>query len=136
LAHTLKGVAGNIGASALQAQAAALEQAIREQIDTRHSLDDLEPALVHLCHQLAEALETEPAEQPPHDDTGTDIRPVLERLAQLLGEDDSEALDVLDEHHSQLQQSSSERLQQLDEAIRNFEFEQALEIVTDWKKDA
>lgn len=136
LAHTLKGVAGNIGASTLQAQAATLEQAIREQVDTRQLLDDLEPALIRLCHQLTDALETEPAEQPPHDNTGTDIRPVLERLAQLLAEDDSEALDVLDEHHSQLQQSSSERLQQLDEAIRNFEFEQALEIVTDWKKDA
>ncbi|MBP8773234.1 MAG: Hpt domain-containing protein, partial [Aeromonadaceae bacterium] len=136
LAHTLKGVAGNIGASALQEQAATLERAIREQVDTRQLLDELEPALARLCHQLAEALDTEPAEQPSHDNAGTDIRPVLERLAQLLGEDDSEALDVLDEHQSQLQQSSSERLRQLDEAIRNFEFEQALEIVTDWKKDA
>ena len=136
LAHTLKGVAGNIGASALQEQAATLERAIREQVDTCQPLDELEPALARLCHQLAEALDTEPAEQPSHDNAGTDIRPVLERLAQLLGEDDSEALDVLDEHQSQLQQSSSERLRQLDEAIRNFEFEQALEIVTDWKKDA
>ena len=136
LAHTLKGVAGNIGASALQEQAATLERAIREQVDTRQLLDELEPALARLCHQLAEALDTEPAEQPSHDNAGTDIRPVLERLAQLLGEDDSEALDVLDDHQSQLQQSSSERLRQLDEAIRNFEFEQALEIVTDWKKDA
>ena len=136
LAHTLKGVAGNIGASGLQTQAATLEQAIRERIDTSQLLQDLEPALVRLCHQLAQALETNPAEQKESDGITTDIHPILDRLAQLLGEDDSEALDVLDEQQSQLRQSSPERLRQLDEAIRNFEFEQALKIVADWQKDA
>ena len=136
LAHTLKGVAGNIGASGLQTQAATLEQAIRERIDTSQLLQDLEPALVRLCHQLAQALETNPAEQKENDGITTDIHPILDRLAQLLGEDDSEALDVLDEQQSQLRQSSPERLRQLDEAIRNFEFEQALKIVADWQKDA
>lgn len=67
---------------------------------------------------------------------GIAIRPVLERLAQLLNEDDSEALEVLDEHQSQLQRYAPERLQRLATAIRNFEFEQALAIVDDWMKEA
>jgi two-component system, sensor histidine kinase and response regulator len=136
LAHTLKGVAGNIGASALQTQAAALEQAIREQTESSQQLSELEPALARLCHQLTAALDTGRKVDTEDNAIHIDIHPILDRLAHLLAEDDSEALDVLDEHQSQLQQSAPERLRKLDEAIRNFEFEQALEIVADWKKEA
>ncbi len=138
LAHTLKGVAGNIGASALQTQAAALEQAIREQTESNQQLSELEPALTRLCHQLTATLGTgrEGNRENKNNTIHIDIRPILDRLAHLLAEDDSEALDVLDEHQSQLQQSAPDRLRKLDEAIRNFEFEQALEIVANWKKEA
>ena len=136
LAHTLKGVAGNIGASELQSQAATLEQAIREQGDARLPLDDLEPPLMRLCQQLAAALDDGPLAKASDDEPHIDIRPVLERLAHLLGEDDSEALEVLDEHQSQLQHCAPERLQRLATAIRNFEFEQALAIVDGWMKEA
>jgi two-component system sensor histidine kinase/response regulator len=44
LAHTLKGVAGNIGAAGVQSSAAALERAIRE----RSSADEIERARLHV----------------------------------------------------------------------------------------
>ena len=89
-----------------------------------------------LCQQLRAALEDGPHAKASDDEPHIDIRPVLERLAHLLGEDDSEALEVLDEHQSQLQHCAPERLQRLATAIRNFEFEQALAIVDGWMKEA
>ncbi|RUP28182.1 MAG: response regulator, partial [Curvibacter sp.] len=52
LAHTLKGVAGNIGAHGLQAQAGRLEEAVREP--ARHA--DAEPQAQLLARQLADLI--------------------------------------------------------------------------------
>ena len=141
LAHTLKGVSGNIGASTLQEQAALLEKAIREQGSADEIADRLaqiDTPLQTLCHQLSMALmppHAEASPEPAPRGIDDDIRPILEQLAQLLREDDAEALEVLDEHLSSLQQSRSHFFAPLEEAIRNYEFEQALSHVEHWIED-
>ena len=138
LAHTLKGVSGNIGATGLQELAAQLETAIREQssaAELANRLAQVDAPLQTLCQQLSMALMSPHAEalpEPAPSEIDDDIRPILEQLAQLLREDDAESLEVLDAHLSSLQQNHSHYLAPLEEAIRNYEFEQALSHVEHW----
>ena len=56
LAHTLKGVAGTIGAGALQALAAEADRRLKAgeaRVTIDAALDRLEPALLRLCEALA-----------------------------------------------------------------------------------
>ncbi len=138
LAHTLKGVCGNIGASELQELAALLEKTIREEGSANEIADRLahiDTPLEMLCQQLSMALQPHPMEQVPKHaprERYTDIQPILEQLAQLLREDDAEAIEVLDKHRLSLQQYGSHHLPPLEEAIRNYEFGQALTHVEHW----
>lgn len=97
-------------------------------------LAQLEPPLQELCQQLTQWLGQQ-AEPPVASPVSSDIRPILQRLADLLADDDSEALTILEEHQASLQQQAPRRLAQLDEAIRQFEFEQALALVKAWQEE-
>ncbi|WP_349569142.1 response regulator [Azotobacter salinestris] len=94
IAHTLKGLAGNIGATALAARAAALEQCFRqEQEPPAEALDDLGQALGSLCEAIAAALpagEAAPApDAEPVDLSG--LSEALQTLEALLRDDDAGA---------------------------------------------
>ena len=79
----------------------------------------LEPPLQRLCQQLIQWLggQTEPTTAGP---LVNDIRPILDRLASLLADDDSEALTVLEEQQASLQQQAPRRLAQLEDVITSY----------------
>jgi CheY-like chemotaxis protein len=107
MAHTLKGTAGTIGATAVQAAAARLEHACAEghaaqEIDValQAVLDALSPVLAGLSlhigadqHDPAPAPIAAPTEAAP----AADPRQLLHRLRTLLADDDADATDVFDQ---------------------------------------
>jgi len=109
LAHTVKGVAGNLGAGPVQAAAAALEQAIAGRGDAgriealRRRLDDELNALVGrlrpaLDENPALAGPPSPAHSPASPPDPQALKALVARMRQQLGELDPAAADVLDGH--------------------------------------
>jgi two-component system sensor histidine kinase/response regulator len=133
LAHTAKGVAGNIGASELQAIAATLEKLIKEK-----SADKLiEPQLTLFTSKLAGVIEhikvvLLPDEHKPNPemlDAEKTIH-IISRLAELLLNDESDALDVLDEHPELLRYVLGDELfVKFEQAVRSFDFERAHQLL-------
>ena len=130
LAHTLKGVTGNVGADQLQEAARALEMAIKSgEQDVTALIAAVRTALSHVLSALA-ALDS--ADLPPAGNTGSmdpeKVRPLLEKLRRLLEDDDAEAADVLDNLQEQLSgQRCSADLDKLSLAIDEYDFEAAIE---------
>jgi PAS domain S-box-containing protein len=130
LSHTLKGVAGNIGASAVQAAAAAIERAVREGTDASGALARLDGALAPVLRSLGGALTPsaggQPAESPPA--AGVDARAALDKLDAYLAESDGEAADFLSEHTEALRTAlGRERFAEIRTAVEAYDFEAALE---------
>jgi two-component system sensor histidine kinase/response regulator len=109
LAHTLKGVAGNIGAKAVQLSAGALEKLIRERADpveVKKGLSGVDTTLRPLLTALVNLSGSEPPETPPPPPlTQMDpaqVRAVAKQLAKLLSEFDASAADFLEKNRSAL----------------------------------
>ena len=128
LVHTLKGVAGNIGATVIQHLAGQLETAIRErqprpQTDTR--LEQLGAPLAKLIAQIELQL---PAEPPGGAGAVDSLRLgiVCARLEALLADDDSAAGDLLDRDSALLGAAFPQHYPQIERCIRALDFEGAL----------
>ena len=129
LAHTLKGVSGNIGASALQSAMGAVEAALRG-----HSAPEQVRALMvapaalldQLLCDLKEKLPPEAAlaAVPTFDPEAT--RVVCLRLVALLADNDSEAADVLREHAPLLRAALGAGYRAVEAGVDDFDFEVAL----------
>jgi two-component system sensor histidine kinase/response regulator len=109
LAHTLKGVSGNIGAGDVQAKAAAVESAIREE----------QPAAVVL-------------------ELVADARQSLERAiaaiqALVPQEDDAEASELFTESQDLLAAGLGSASGPIRECLRNYDFEAALALLREAK---
>jgi two-component system sensor histidine kinase/response regulator len=131
LAHTAKGVAGNIGATGVQQLAATLELALKEQwprADIEAALEKFEPPLADLIAALQAQLpaEAEKAQVAVDQDA---LREVCGKLAALLADDDSEAGDLLDSQANLLNAAFPTRFRQIDDAVRGFDFEAALAVL-------
>jgi two-component system sensor histidine kinase/response regulator len=132
IAHTMKGLAGNLGADALQSAA--------ENVDREFKAGDLEsvkallPEMETNLQRVARAIDSAwPATQPDQAQGVVEfdkplVKEVLTRLEGLLQENDMDAQDVLDEL------SAAVRNSRLQEAVSNmatplskYDFEQALE---------
>src|SRR5581483_6303533 len=130
LAHTAKGLAGNIGASALQAEAAALEEAIRQQ-EPRPRIDALlkawataQDALIAALDAQLGAAETATGGAAP-DPARRDA--VVQRLAALLKNDDSDAVDLIEAEAETLRAVlGSRRFDALADASHSYDFDKAL----------
>jgi CheY-like chemotaxis protein/HPt (histidine-containing phosphotransfer) domain-containing protein len=135
LAHTAKGLAGNIGATRLQEQAALLEAAIRD----RASNGKIEPLLGvwragvrDLISGLWAAL---PAPQPRQQNgAANDVarqRDVMRRLMTLLKNDDSDAVDLVDAEAETLRAAlGASGFDALAEASHAFDFDTALQTLS------
>jgi two-component system sensor histidine kinase/response regulator len=138
LAHTLKGLAGNIGAQPLAQAAGALETALlRGTHDTLllPMLDDVQQRLGPLVLALAQALPPAPAHDagaPPAAETGE----VIARLTQLLQDGDGDALVYFDEHRASLAQLLGDRSAELARQIEAYSFEEALDSLQSLRVDA
>jgi len=138
-AHTLKGLAGNIGAGAVQFLAGELEQALALAAAGDTAPAALSARLAPQLEQLRTALATQvaaisaklPAQAPL---AGAEADPerrdaVVRELAALLADDDARAERVLIEHGALLSAAFPQHYRKLEQAVGDFDMEQALAIL-------
>jgi two-component system sensor histidine kinase/response regulator len=131
VAHTTKGVCGNIGASRVQAQADALERSIKAG-EPRPALDTLAEALRQTLQPLVQAL----ADWLPPDTplktiamAGVDeaaLARVSARLRTLCADMDADAEALIDEEQALLASAYPEHFSAMAQAVRGFDFDTAL----------
>jgi two-component system sensor histidine kinase/response regulator len=133
LAHTVKGVSGNIGASKLQELAAALEKAIRdglprEEIGARFEIF----AAVHgkLIASLMEAFPAVVVRKEIGKVDELKSAAVCEKMMELLANGDSEALDYIETENDILCYIMGEEyFGAFEYAVKQYDFEKALELM-------
>jgi two-component system sensor histidine kinase/response regulator len=128
-AHTLKGVAGNIGAEEVQQAATALESACKKNTPPEEIDPLLENVAAALCPMLAGLSVLEQPETP----TQTALldpdkrNALLAQLRALLEDDDTDAGDVIKELEEMVGTGDyTSALQRLMVAIGEYDFDQAL----------
>nr|WP_276598067.1 PAS domain-containing hybrid sensor histidine kinase/response regulator [Roseateles koreensis] len=134
-AHTLVGLAGNLGATALQLAAADLEAALHDDGPTAACptcLLALSTQLRALIRDLQAALPPDAA--PAHEladmrAASTLSLPVLQHLHALLAADDPEALDYFQLHEGAFRQAMGDTFNPLWQALASFDFAQALQLL-------
>jgi signal transduction histidine kinase/DNA-binding response OmpR family regulator len=111
LAHTLKGVAGNIGATHVQSAAGALEKAIRDgapATDTQSAIRQVGAAMAPILAEISGALSTHAVpESPKLPETATAVDAAQSResattLRTLLSDLDPAAIDYLETNRAML----------------------------------
>ncbi len=129
-AHTLKGLAGNIGAGPLQQEMAQLEMALREQASP-HTIEGLMASATAQLSQLLEQLQTKlPPDTKAQASAAVDpqqLQAVCQQLRDLLADDDAQAADVLDANAALLRAALGAHFHAVQTAIANFDFEAALQ---------
>ena len=132
IAHTLKGVAGNIGATPLQQSAAVLETRLRE----KQTLLLIEGALYETANLLQELLaaltQALPAEAVTVAEVSVDaaqLQTVCRKLRDLLSDSDPEAIALFSEHKALLQGAFPAVAQEMEIALNDFEFDAAWAIL-------
>jgi len=134
LAHTAKGVSGNIGASEVQALAAALEKAIREKLPRKEieaMLDSFGSAHGELIARLTEAFPASVVQEEVSEVDAEKAAAVCEKMLELLANDDSEAVDYLETEKAVLRYIlGAEQFQHFEHAVKQYGFAQALELLT------
>jgi|GEM_PF-475723 len=134
LAHTLKGVAGSVGAGGVQEAARALEAAIRDgETGVGPLLDALRSELGVIQEGLSGLDEGARPEATPTGSWDPErARPLLDRLEVLLAENDAEATDLIDPLRALPADATTQAaLERLARAIDDYEFETALEVLHD-----
>nr|WP_315244241.1 response regulator [uncultured Albidiferax sp.] len=131
IAHSAKGVAGSIGAVALQAQAGALELALHAGTP----LTQLEPLVAELevqLNALVQALQTQLSPEAVQATVAVDpdqLRQICTQLADLLAQDDSDAITLVDEHATLLHSAFPQAYAAIDQALKDFAFDAALQVL-------
>jgi len=141
-AHTLRGLAGTVGAVALQECAGQLEDALREAPDRQGSssllLDGLRQRLGALVQALQswrdrpDSLAAPVAGDGPMAPMQADARRVVEQLHGLLRRDDPAARGFVVDHAPLLRQALGPALGGVQGHIDRFDFEPALAALTGW----
>ena len=130
IAHSLKALAGSVGAAGIQHSAADLEAAIRDG----QTLQMLEVSIGSLERQLTPFIACLRACLPWHEVLGTDapvdmavLRAVCRRLARLLAQDNLEAAEMFVENEDLFQRAFGEAYERMEAEVRNFNCQRALE---------
>ena len=127
-AHTLKGLAGSIGANRLHLAAGAVESEIVEGVELLTGLADLTEELDKVMDVL-QVLDDEPVA--PASSVSMEpeqIKTLVTKLRALLEDDDGDAIDVLEELAPVLTEKEAvKQIKRVVSAVENYEFEDALE---------
>lgn len=136
IAHTLKGVSGNIGATGLQTLAGDLETSVRECRKTHRPLTQAEMAtpLAAVLTTLTDLLAALTAQLPDNTVQAqatqaidrTKLREVCQRLQSLLAQDDPEAGEVFADHAEMLKAAFGDKSMEIASSIASFDLENAL----------
>lgn len=131
LIHTIKSVAGNIGARHLQMQSLALEEAIREhrsQAAMVNRLQSFDEALVALIERLTNEVPPEP-EHKLVDVDGERVTEICQQLVAKLQDQDASACGLFDTNTDLLNTAFPTEFIEIQSAIRAYEFETALTVL-------
>ena len=131
-AHTLKGLAGNIGMPAIQALAASVETACKAQLSEEAvaiPLQHLHGALALFLQELQSKLPVLPSAHQALETDPEKTLVLLKQLRDLLATDDMLACDLLADHSVVLHATLGEPYVHIDTAIRGFDFELAMQIL-------
>jgi two-component system sensor histidine kinase/response regulator len=128
-AHTLKGLAGNIGATELQNLAEQVEHNISAGLPQSDTLDKLEAMLDQQCRAIASVFPARDSASTPAIFDVTQRDQVLKDLMVLLRGDDAQAQRLMNENATMLGAAIPEHFQQIENAIQNFEFEEAVQLL-------
>jgi two-component system sensor histidine kinase/response regulator len=137
LAHSAKGVSGNIGAVNLQELAARVEKAIKDG-DSREAIERLltpfAEAHALLISRLLEALPVQDSVEKPGGQAALVDRAqgmaACKKLAELLNGNDSEAVDLLDEKSDLLRGIlGADLFRSIEKALKDYDFEKAMELL-------
>ena len=127
LAHTLKGVAGNIGAVTIQEVSASLETAIKDDC-SRSEVDSLLATIRSPLETLINQLEIK---LPPETVTAqvtidwVKLEEICTRLSELLVENDAEAADLLQDHADLLRNAFPNHYSAIETGVNTFDFDAA-----------
>ncbi|TAK44159.1 MAG: PAS domain S-box protein [Betaproteobacteria bacterium] len=128
-AHTLKGMAGTIGATLLQERAASVEHGVKDGRD----LGELEAPMAAVQEELGRivlalkgALPAEPAAAAAADVDWARAREIVSRLEVLLANDDSEAAELFTENAALLRAACGDASSTFEKHIAGFMFQDAL----------
>lgn len=128
IAHTLKGFAGNIGATEVQKLARDVEYAIKESRPAEivnASLEALSPALDGLVTSLEKRLPPPAARKTIPVDEAM-LLAACAGLKALLKDDDACSAGFFDDNASLFASAFAERCDRIEDAIRAFDFETAI----------
>ncbi|MEO5342805.1 MAG: PAS domain S-box protein [Gammaproteobacteria bacterium SHHR-1] len=130
-AHSIKGVAGNLGMEPLQQAAQALERALKQgQKDVDALLSDFRQQLQSLCADLQPILDgVEAAHAASNPADASAWRQALQALARLLRSDDTRVNDAYLEAEPLLLQAHPQLAPELGQAIDNFDYAKARQLV-------
>jgi signal transduction histidine kinase/CheY-like chemotaxis protein len=133
IAHTLKGVAANVGAQALQASAGDLEASLRNKADLptvqaqiTHIAGQLDTLIQALVRATAAAAESEPATATTPADPA-----LMQRLHTLIADDDAEAAELMEQHATAFSLHMGEAYSGIKTAVDDFDFERALTLLNE-----
>ena len=128
-AHTLKGVAGSLGAHQLQREAGDVEAALRGGAvlaDLGAVLEPAERTLDALVAALVVALPPDAEAAIPTTVDRRALRDAVQRLEALLAQDAMEAIDVFEAAAPMLKTAFGERADQIGRLVKDYCFEDAL----------
>lgn len=132
LAHTLKGLAATVGASAVQQDARDLESDFKERAESERievSLTSCEKNMTNLIDALEKHLPPENLDKPAVHVEPNEWARVCQKLAELLRDDDMEAVDFLDEYVDVLRFGLGSTFPTFEQTLRSFDFQAALRLL-------
>jgi two-component system sensor histidine kinase/response regulator len=124
IAHTVRGVAGNVGFTELHDAAASLEKAIKARNGVNEAAMNFEDSLSRCSAALRKVLTAQSAVSVAVSAASSDD---LMKLKALLERSDGEAVDYLLEHRSTIRAAFGQNQYELfEKAVKEFDFEAAL----------
>jgi PAS domain S-box-containing protein len=152
LAHTLKGVAGQIGATAAQEAADALEAALHSGSPAsalaplQEKVASCLTPLINGLHQALATHTTQATESAEGANTATSslaaalppeqLQQLYQQLQTLLADDDAQVVDLLNQHAGALQQGLGPAYGTIHRAVSDYDFGVALEALRSAMADA
>ncbi|WP_051261385.1 PAS domain S-box protein [Desulfovibrio inopinatus] len=140
LAHSLKGVAGNLGIKDVHRDAADLERTLNENnlVGAENAIVRLESSIPQACDDIATYLTNMPSKAEPSSSSPLDIQTISALLGQLhreLEENRLDAVDTVSELKARLGRPELENnLDLLEQAVDNFDFQLASTHLSDLGK--
>jgi two-component system sensor histidine kinase/response regulator len=135
VAHTLKGTCGSIGATELQKIAGNIEDQCKDKIKIEEIIKNLEivqPQLTLIINSIKKAIPEDKKSASTSSFDASKAKPLVDRLRELLENNDTEANDLLDKSEELFMQFfGKEMFSKISESLQNFDFESALSLVNE-----